>query len=497
MVLLKGVQVVDGSGRPPFKAEVLLKDDKISAIGNFPNKKADLILDGLGSYLMPGFIDINTDSDHYLSLFTNPAQKDFIAQGVTTIIGGQCGSSLAPLLYGTLESIRKWTDTNLINVNWHTVDEFFRVLARIKLGVNFGTLVGHSTIRRALIGEDLRRLTAQETVIFKKLLMDALTEGALGLSSGLSYAHSRNTPYEELKELADVVAKHNAVYTTHLRSEREGLTAAVNETLKLAHETGATTIISHFRPHIGFETDFEEALQMINETSEHTPIYFDVYPFDTSIMPIYTLLPLWAQNGGLEVMRSNIETPTIREKILKELPPLKKDDLVVAQAFNAPYLVGKTLGMVSENQNLNLNEALLKIMSATDLRALVFYKNLNLDLIVKSLESGKSLIASNAASLPENAQTVKHERFVNTFPKYLSMAAQKEVRLIEEAVKKITSQPASIFNIKNRGLVKEGYFADLVLWKNNKIQATFVNGQLVYDEGKFLDAYAGTIVKSH
>lgn len=497
MVLIKNVQVVDGSGKPPFRSEVLLQDDRISAIGNFPTKQAEVVVDGLGSYLFPGFIDINTDSDHYLSLFTFPSQKDFLAQGVTTIVGGQCGSSLAPLLYGTLESIRKWTDVNQINVDWHTMAEFFKAIGRLRLGVNFGTLVGHSTIRRALVGEELRDLTAPEMVVFSKILKEALDQGALGLSTGLSYAHSRQTPYGELKELASIVAKNNAVYTTHLRDEERGLVAAVNETMRLSRETGVRTVISHLRPHKGFENDFQTALDAVNSAPETVRLYFDTYPFDVSIVPVYTLLPVWAQNGGLEVMRQNIETPETRERILKELPVFQPGDLTVAQAFNAPYLVGKPLGMIAENRGLkNLNEALLELMRITDLRSLVFYKNLDLDRVTKSLASTRSLVASNAASLPAQTAFVQHERFINTFPKFLAIAQQEKWPL-ESVIKKITSQPAEIFNIKNRGLIKEGYFADLVLWKNNKVQATFVNGQLAYDEGKFLDIYAGQIVKSH
>src|SRR3989338_4441804 len=129
MVLIRGAKIVDGSGsKPPFEADVLLRNDKISAIGKFPTKKADLVIDGLGLYLTPGFIDVNTDSDHHLSLFTNPEQQDFLTQGVTTIFGGLCGSSLAPLIYGTLDSIRKWTDVSQINIDWHSMGEFFKVL---------------------------------------------------------------------------------------------------------------------------------------------------------------------------------------------------------------------------------------------------------------------------------------------------------------------------------------------------------------------------------
>ena len=171
MLLIKNGTIVDGSGKPPYKADVLVVGDKISAIGNFSYKKAEVVIDALGLYVAPGFIDVNTDSDHHLSLFTNPPQEDFLLQGITTIVGGQCGASLAPLLYGSLESIRKWADPNLVNVNWHTVSEFFEVLSGKKIGVNFATLAGHGTMRRAIVGEDLRDLTDREL----KLLLSVST----------------------------------------------------------------------------------------------------------------------------------------------------------------------------------------------------------------------------------------------------------------------------------------------------------------------------------
>src|SRR3989344_3676031 len=162
MILIKQAQIADGTGKPLYRSDILIDGAKISAIGSFTQKKADIIIDGLGLIATPGFIDVNSNSDHYLSLFTNPHQKDFLLQGITTIIGGQCGSSLAPLLYGSLVSISRWASTDLVNVDWHTLAEFFKVLKKMKLGVNFGTLTGHSTIRRDLVGDEIRDLTQTE-----------------------------------------------------------------------------------------------------------------------------------------------------------------------------------------------------------------------------------------------------------------------------------------------------------------------------------------------
>ena len=124
MILIKQAAIVDGSGKKPYRADILISDQKISAIGNFSNKKTETIIDAVGLTVTPGFVDVNTDSDHYLSLFIHPTQQDFLLQGVTTIIGGQCGASLAPLLYGSLQSLSRWTSTDLVNVDWHRMSEF-------------------------------------------------------------------------------------------------------------------------------------------------------------------------------------------------------------------------------------------------------------------------------------------------------------------------------------------------------------------------------------
>ena len=170
-ILIKGVNIISSGQSSEGKKDVLVSKNKISAIGEFPNKIAEIVLDGRGIYLSAGFIDINTDSDHYLTLFSEPNQGDFLKQGVTTILGGLCGASLAPLIYGSLESIQKWVDVSKINTNWHLLAEFLDYIEAQSLGVNFGTLVGHSTIRRSIVGESLRQLTANELDVFNHILL--------------------------------------------------------------------------------------------------------------------------------------------------------------------------------------------------------------------------------------------------------------------------------------------------------------------------------------
>lgn len=175
-LLIKNVQILGSVEKLSGTHDIFVTGDKISAIGDFGNKKADEIIDGQGAYLSPGFIDVNTDSDHYLSLLDHPQQEDFLQQGVTTIIGGMCGSSLAPLLYGSLESVQKWGDIRKVNVGWHSVAEFLTALNKLSLGVNFATLVGHSTVRRALVGDNLRDLSKNELRVLGGVLERSLQE---------------------------------------------------------------------------------------------------------------------------------------------------------------------------------------------------------------------------------------------------------------------------------------------------------------------------------
>ncbi len=499
MILIKGAKILDGSGkRPVFTADVLLKGNKIAAIGKFPNRKARLTVEALGLYLAPGFIDVDTDSDHHLSLFTNPAQRDFLMQGVTTIFGGVCGASLAPLISGNLDSIRKWTDTTQVNIDWRTMAEFLRVLDRRGLGVNFGTLVGHSTIRRGLIREDSRDLIASELEVLKKILKDSIKQGAFGLSTGLGYAHSRRVPYSEIKELVKVVAESGGVYATHLRDDQEGVLAAVEETIKIAEETKAKVLISHFKPIIGFEKDHRRAVELIHRVAGRLDIHFDSYPFNETIVPIYTLLPAWAQIGNLEIMLSYLKNPDLAARVVKDLVGIKGVSVRIAQAVGQDYLVGKTLQDFAEDQELNTAEALLKLMKLTGLRALVFNRNINLDLELQNLERDQALVASNGASLPDNSRNLKHERFYNTFPKFLETVTQKKMLSLPQAIGKITSEPAKIFGLKNRGLIAEGMIADLTMFSIRhgvKVENVFVNGKLAVKDRQYQGILSGEILR--
>jgi len=475
--LIKNVQLVDGSGKPPVKADVLVRNEKISAIGNFPTYQAKEIIDGFGAYLAPGFIDINANADHYLTLFSNPSQKDSLLDGATTLIGGQCGASLAPLLYGSLDSISEWSDVRKFNVNWHTIKEFLTTIGKLKFGANFGTLAGHRTIRQAIAGDSHRDLSANELKVFNLVLNRSLKDGAFGFSTGLGYIYGRQTSYSEIKSLVETVAKNKSLYTTHLRNEKRDLLKSVNETINVAKETGAKVLISHFRPVSGYGKEYEEAIDLINKNAAVADVYFDIYPFDVSAVSVHDILPEWVKDGDTETILKDIETPGLRGKVMRELPRLKSEEVIIINAPGNEYLIGNSLKQFAENNDLKTSEAILELMKITKLRAVILQKNLSLKKVIKAIANDRAVVASN--------NTPK------TFTRFLELAEKDRILPIETAVYKMTGLPAQRLGLKDRGLVKEGFFADLVLFKDGQVRETIVNGKRVVKDGKFEEVLAG------
>jgi N-acyl-D-amino-acid deacylase len=482
-LLIKNVQLIDGAGRPPVKADVLLKNEKISAVGSFPKYKADDTIDGMGAYCAPGFIDVNTSSDRYLTLFSNPSQKDFLLQGVTTIIGGTNGLSLAPLLYGSLESIYEYADINKININWHTFGEFVKIFEQKSFGVNFGTFIGCATIKQALIGKETRELSANELKIFDSLAEKSSKEGSFGLSVDLSSDYGAKTAENEIKNIVEFAAKSKGVCSVNLRKGKNKLLFSMNEMINLAKETGAKIFINRFLPTTETSGDYERALNLINENADKADVYFNIYPFNTRIVPLRDFLKDGEESSGPE------------EKNIKDAEQLKGKEIVVLSAPRNEYLVGKSLKEFADNRNLTITKAMLALMKLTGLRASVFYKDADINQIIKTLPNDRAIIASDSASF-ENSEKkiVLPENNIRTFPRLLELAEKENILPLEKAIYKITGLPAQKLNIGSRGLIRDGYFADLVIFRDAEIKEVIVNGKRAVKDGQFQNILAGKMI---
>ena len=354
------------------------------------------------------------------------------------------------------------------------------------MGVNFGTLVGHTTIRQALAGETTRDLSRNELRVFNLILEKALKEGAFGFSTGLGYRHSRQTSYNEIKALVETVAKFKGLYATHLRDEKRNLLSSVNETIDIAKETGAKVSISHFRPLIGSGEDYEEALDLIDKNTDKADVCFDIYPFNASTVLISTFLPDWAQELDKKVMLKDIQTPGFKEKILRGLSRFKGEKFIIINAPGNEYLVGKSLKEFSQNRDLTVYEGLLALMKLTNFRAVVSYENISLKKVVKAITHNRAIVASNG---------VRPECSYRTFIRFLELAEKEKILPIETAVYKITGLPAQRLGLDERGLIRDGWFADLVLFKDAEIREVLLNGKRVVKDGKFQDVLAGKILR--
>lgn len=520
-ILIKNGLIIDGSGKEGEKKDVWVKGDKIAKIGNFKNKKATIMIDASDSIVAPGFIDINNDSDHCLTIFTQPEQESLLKQGITTIIGGNCGSSLAPLIRGDLKSIRKWTDTNQINIDWQSTAEFLEKLNQKKLGVNFGTLIGHSTVRRGIIGDDLRDLTEQELGQMKYAMEQGLAEGAFGISTGLSFSHSRLTPFNEILGILKLAKKYDVLYSTHLRSEKENLLSAVSEIEDLAVSMDYQTPkieISHLKAYRGFEEELNLSLAVIQGLKEKgIDISFDVYPYTAIAGPLYLYLPDWAIKGGLEDMMKNIRNDSFKKRMAEDLKKKKYDysSIIVSEMPKSLAFVGKSIYELARMRMISPEEMMLEVMRAGDGRVIVADECLSRVATYWLLKNSLSIVASNGEGLnyaDKKPNLLPHPRSFGAFPKFLAEVRDKKLMDWPEAIKKITSEPARKLGIKNRGVIKKGVLADLVIFNPQIINSpasvefpyqepkgidfVIVNGELAVNKSRFTGIKAGKVLKN-
>jgi N-acyl-D-aspartate/D-glutamate deacylase len=506
-LLVRNAKIVGGAREFPDPMDVFVANGRISAIGKFSDKAADETFDAQGAWLSPGFIDLDAASDHYFTLFDDRGQEDFLRQGVTTIMGGMGGSSLAPLPYGTLESLQKWGDPRMINVDWHTVGEFLAALDERPLGVNFGTLVGHATVRRALVGEALRALTHNELRVFARTLKEALAQGAFGISTDLSSVHTRNVSYDELSTLLETVERAGGIHAAGLRvTEGEGMEDAVEEIAHLLEDTGVPTFIAHFMPFDGSEDAYRKALAHINRFSGRAPLRFSAHPFGQSLAPLYTFLPSWAQNGGMAVMVNNIKDEWFRTRVRKDLPAVDEDTFIIAHAPGNEFLVGKTLHDIRTMHELpDARDALLVLMTTTDLRCSVLVRNINTGIVRKALASPQSFVGTHSPSWGpvKKSSWIKPEAATSAYTTFLGLAAHGDLSPLglAGAVAKLTAEPASFLGLKDRGTIKEGLIADLTCFRTGndgtaaEIRCTVVNGVIAVENGVFKGRFPGKVLR--
>ena len=323
-VLIKNGRIVDGSGRPGYNADIAIKDKRIARIGNLPNATAAKTIDARGMVVAPGFIDMLGQSETYLLI--DPRGMSKVMMGVTTEITGE-GESIAPINERQIKEQEDFLKRFNLTIDWRTLDEYFRRLEKQGTGLNLGTFVGATQIREYVVGFDNRPPTPAELESMKKLVADAMRDGALGLSTSLQYIPARFATTDELVELAKVARQYGGIYATHQRSEANALDESLHEVFEIARRAKIPVEIWHLKT--AYKKNWGRMPEILNKIKQARAsgldVSADIYPYIAGSTSLSSCLPPWAQEGGVEKMLERLRESATRERIKKEISEDHKD----------------------------------------------------------------------------------------------------------------------------------------------------------------------------
>lgn len=478
-ILIKNGTILDGTGRSMYRADIAINEDKIVALGDFAHVQAETEIDATGKYIAPGFIDVNNHSDTYWQLLADPLLESMLRQGVTTIIGGNSGASLAPLAHpDVIRSIQKWTDVEKITFNWLSMKDFLYEVEKRRPSVNFATLVGHGTIRRGVMKDETRNITPDEIAMMQRFLKAGLSQGAIGFSTGLKYTHARGAGTRELITLTKTAVTSHGIYATYVRDEGANLVKAVEEALIIARETGASIHISHLKA-VGEKNWhlMDEVFNLIETAALHDiAVTFDVYPYTSTGSVLYTLLPEWVTQNGRKMMIERLRDRRTYLSVLREMNVNEIDysKILISVSTLSKMLSRKKISEIAALQGKTPQETVLDFLLASDGRAIVSMEALSERNVLKAIQHPFSIISSNGAGYDlAHAATgdLVHPRNFGAFPKVFAQYVRREKALSwEEAVHKMTGKPAQKFRIEKRGILEKNYYADIVIFDPETIE---------------------------
>jgi len=517
-IVIKNGTLLDGTGSARVQKDVYIKGDVVAGIGDYKRQDAELVIDANGKFVVPGFIDIQSHSDAYYTLFSVPGQDSLVQQGVTSIIMGNCGSSIAPLIEpDAIKSIQKWADLSEVTVSWLTLGELYGVLEKRGVPLNVGTMMGHSTLRRGLVKDEVRDLTSAEMSQFRSVVDQGMGDGAFGISFGLAYSHANFTTKQELLEIGKMIAQIGGYLSFHLRYDDERFDQGVTEVIEVAREAKVPVHISHLRANGSAAwPKLDGAVAAIDAAvKEGLNITFNVYPYSVALSVLYNYLPEWFSRGGRKKLLERIKNEQLRARVVEEMKrqPFDYSGMLVAQAPRNKTLTGKTIGDMAVGSGLGVEETVLNTLLAADGQVIVMDSTLKDEQVLKLIQHPRSAIGTDAAGydLRYRGELV-HPRSFGAYPRVVAKYVRDEkVLTLEAAIQKMTGVPASILGLQKRGILKSGNFADVVVFDPATIQdqATtdhpyrfptgiehvLINGQPVHGAFKQGNAMAGMILR--
>jgi len=495
-LLITNARVVDGSGNPWFRADVAIKDGRIARIGRLSQEPATRTIDAHGQILAPGFIDVHT---HVESIYSLPAAENFVRMGVTTLVTGNCGTSA--------------TD----------VGEFLGRIKEKPLAVNLATLIAHGSVRRKVMGLGDRAPTPEEQKQMEAVVEQGMKDGAVGLSTGLIYVPGTYAKTDEIVGLARVAARYGGLYATHMRNEGDKVADAIRESIQIGEQAGLPVEISHFK--ISNKKLWGQSpmtLGLVRDArARGLSVTVDQYAYTASSTSLDSRLPSWLRAGGLEEAKKRLADKATRERAIDETRESLKNSgfkdysfAVVAsydpdKSFNGKSIAEITKQVKGKSDVTSQIEQILAMYEAGG--AGMIYHGMDEGDVKRIMQEPFTMIASDSG-VRQIDESVPHPRGYGNNARVLGHYV-RELKLIalEDAIRKMTSLPAQTFGFRDRGLIREGFAADLVIFDENTIadQATFdkphqfpvgisfviVNGAPVFENNQMTAARSGVALR--
>jgi len=520
LIIGRGV-IVDGTGSPPFRADIGIVGDRIEVVGDLSGERAEVVLDASNLVVAPGFIDMHNHSD--VSIFEVPTADNYVLQGVTTIVVGNCGHSPAPLSDVNREEFVKEIKREHpdVEVSWESFGEYLKALEELGPTINIAPLVGHGTVRSAVLGFSPEQPSERDLEKMKEYVREAMEAGAFGISTGLIYIPGAFSTTEEVVELAKVSARYGGLYATHMRNEGVKLLDSVYEAVTIGVKAGIPVEISHLkasgRPSWG---KVEAALKVIEDyASRGFDISADAYPYTAASTSLLTLLPKDIRSGRTEEVLSKLRNPEVVERIRKELAGgvfeeryISWSDIMISHSPRHREFEGMRIDKIAEALGLDPVDTVVKLLIDDELATgMVTFTMREED--VRTVISHPYVAIGSDGSVGKFGVGKPHPRRYGTFPRVIARYVREEkVLTLPEAIRKMSSLPARKLKLWDRGIIRPGFKADITVFNYYTIEDTatyenphsyprgvayvIVNGRVVVEEGKLVGSVrAGRVLR--
>jgi N-acyl-D-amino-acid deacylase len=527
-VVIKNGHIIDGSGNPWVSGDIAIHGDRIVAIGNLENVGGKRVIDAKGLVVSPGFIDMLGQSEASLLIDNRSLSK--LAQGITTEITGE-GGSISPQTDLTLAPLQPILEHYKLTVDWTTLDGYFKRLEKSGTPLNIGTYVGLGQVREAILGDVDRAPTPAELEKMKTLVAQAMQDGAFGVSTALIYPPGHYAKTEELVELAKVAAQYGGIYGTHMRSEGQSEPQAIAEALRIGREANLPVEIFHLK--VSGKTRWGNMAKIVAQIQAARDagqdVTADMYPYIAGGTALASSLPPWVADGGMEKILERLHDPKIRAKIKLEMASDHPDwenlyfdtgggsGVMVAGTVN-PELKkfdGKTIAQIAEAQKKSQLDTLFDFIIADKGQTGALYFMASENDLVFGLKQPWTSLCLDAGELSLDGPLYEphtHPRAFGAMPRFLGHYVRDQHLLpLEQGIRKMTSLPAQRERLSDRGLLKEGYFADITVFDpatikdvatypqpaqiSQGVKYVFVNGQLEFEDGKLTGLTSGRALR--